>query len=116
MSKILIVDDEQAQRETLSRGLFLLGHQCVSAGSAGEAMELLGEEGSRPFELLLTDLTMPGESGLQLIERVRKLKPDLRVLVISGLHSGQLCKRVRAWGIPVLQKPFNLEQLEAAIK
>jgi len=75
-------------------------------------MERLDE---RPFDLLLTDLTMPGESGLQLIERARRTHPDLRALVITGLLSTDELRSARALGIPILRKPFNPDQLQAAI-
>ena len=116
MLKILIVDDQQTQRETLCRGLHLLGYQCVSAASSHEALEQLSRRTSQPFDLLLTDLTMPAESGLQLIQRALSLRPDLRVLVITGLQCSEDTRAARALGIPVLQKPFNPDQLQAAIR
>lgn len=88
----------------------------MSAANSSEALERLDEPTSRPFDLLLTDLTMPGASGLQLIERARQRRPDLQVLVITGLHSSEETKAARAQGIPVLQKPFNPDQLQAAIR
>lgn len=115
MLKILVVDDERAQRETLCRGLFFLGHLCVSAASSHEAMRLMGQQDD-PFDLLLTDLTMPEESGLRLMERALTRQPDLLVLVITGLHSSRDIESIRALGIPILQKPFSPDQLEAAIQ
>lgn len=115
MLKILVVDDEPIQRETLCRGLSLLGHRCVSAASSDEALKLLSQRTSRPFELLLTDLTMPVQSGLQLIERALRLRPELQVLVITGLHTSQDARAAQAQGIPVLPKPFSPDQLQAAI-
>ena len=79
-------------------------------------MESLRLQQAAPFDLLLTDMTMPEESGLRLIERAREVQRDLPVLVITGLHTGPDIKVVRARGIPVLQKPFSPDQLAAAIK
>ena len=115
MWKILVVDDEQAQRETLCRGIHLLGHICQSAADSAEALELLGGQGPCPYDLLVTDLTMPGSSGLQLISSAREQRPGLPALLITGELSGWAAKETRAQGIPVLRKPFDLDQLEAAI-
>ena len=115
MLRILVVDDEKAQRESLCRGIHLLGHLCVSAPDSDDALRRLGEDGPCPFDLLLTDLTMPGCTGLQLIEAAREQRPGLRVLLITGSLSGRSARLARTKDVPVLLKPFDLDQLEAAI-
>ncbi len=115
MLKILVVDDEKVQRESLCRGLTLLGYECHSAAAGEEALAQLRQVAARPFELMVTDQTMPGLSGVELIERARGLQPALRVLLITGLLADHETQMAQASGIPVLRKPFNLEQLEAAI-
>jgi DNA-binding response OmpR family regulator len=112
MLKILVVDDEPAQRDTLCRGIRLMGHRCLPAADCREALEQLD---ARPPDVLVTDMTMPGESGLLLITRARQRRPDLPVIIISGLLSNSDLDAARDMGIPVLQKPFNPDQLEDAI-
>ncbi|MCC6748852.1 MAG: response regulator [Deltaproteobacteria bacterium] len=113
--QVLLVEDQADQRETLRRGLFLLGLDCVTAGCAAEALaHLQGPAGDR-VELLLTDLTLPGTSGAQLIERARATRPGLPVLVITGLALSSEVTALRARGIPILRKPFTPDQLGNAI-
>lgn len=113
---MLVVDDEADQLETLRRGLFLLGIECLTARCAAEALSHLeGPSGAR-VDLLLTDLTMPGESGAQLIDRARALRPELPVLVITGLALSPEVVALRARGIPILRKPFTPDELGRAIE
>jgi CheY-like chemotaxis protein len=115
-TQILVVDDEADQLETLCRGLFLLGLECVPARCAAEALErLAGADGAR-VDLLLTDLTMPGWSGAELVERARATRPGLPVLVITGLALSPEVTAMRARGIPILRKPFTPDQLGLAIE
>ena len=114
--KILVVDDEQAQRESLCRGIHLFGYQCQSAADSDEALQLLGEGGPCPFDLMVTDLTMPGCSGFQLMEAAWKQRPGLKVLLITGSLSLRDAVAARCKKVPVLLKPFDLDQLEVAIE
>ncbi len=113
MLKILVVDDEAAQRDTLCRGIRLMGHHCLPAADSREALAQLDV---RPPDVLVTDMTMPGGSGLQLITRARRLRPGLPVIIISGLLSNSDLEAARDLGIPVLQKPFDPDQLQDAIQ
>ena len=108
-SRIIVVDDEQHQIDTVCRGLFLFGYCCHGVTSADEALALLS--GEENFDLLLTDLTMPGQSGLALIDAVQKIDPHMPILVITGLAATEETERVRSRGIPLLQKPFEPQTL-----
>lgn len=111
---MLIVDDELDQLETLRRGLTLLDLECVTARSAAEALALLHTPLS--IDVLLTDLTMPGRSGAELLDRARSLRPELPALVLTGLVSSPEVKGLQARGIPILRKPFTAERLADAIE
>lgn len=113
---VLIVDDEADQLETLRRGLFLLDIDCVTARCAREALAELEQPSGESIDVLLTDLTMPGRSGAQLIELARIVRPSLPALVLTGLASSSEVTALRARGIPILRKPFTAEQLALAIK
>ncbi len=78
---ILIVDDDALFREALTRYLDAAGHQITSVGDPQSALQKL-EEGS--FDLLLTDLKMPGMDGIALIQRIQEIDPDLLSIVITG--------------------------------
>lgn len=110
---ILVVDDETNQLETLARGLFLLGIDCLTVRSTAEALSRLEQGG---VDLLLTDLTVPRASGAELIARARALRPELPVLVITGLSLSPQLLELRARGVPLLRKPFTPDQLGLAIE
>lgn len=79
---ILIVDDELPIRQLMTRIVTDDGYRCQSAGSAAEALALMGKQ---PFSLLLTDIKMPEMDGLELIEKVKQDYPEVGVLVMTGV-------------------------------
>src|ERR1700733_5174849 len=83
-SRILIVDDEEAIREILCRMLTKKGYLCETAAGAAEARSILG---THKFELMLSDVTMPGESGFSLLSYVRLAHPDLAVIMVTAVDS-----------------------------
>src|SRR4051812_6305587 len=99
--RILVVDDEADQLQTLRRGLFLLGIDCLIARGAAEALAQLTGPGGERVDLLLTDLTMPHKSGAELVEEARAARPRLPVLVIAGLALSPEVMALRARGIPI---------------
>src|SRR5215210_8487076 len=79
-ARILIADDEPLIREVLHE-LLSATYECRAVGSAEEALAVLDDE---RFQLVLSDITMPGLSGLDLVPRVLELAPDTVVVMISG--------------------------------
>ena len=112
--KILVVDDELHQIETVCRGLFLYGYECRGVTSVDEALAILKSD--TPTDLLITDLTMPEQSGMSLIMATRKAYPKLPVLVITGLAATEETDQVVSLQIPMLQKPFDPQTLVDAIE
>ncbi|MEC4684422.1 MAG: PAS domain S-box protein [Nitrospirota bacterium] len=112
---ILVVEDESAIRELIEIQLENLGYQVTLAANGGEALLAIEEKGIRP-DLLITDVVMPGMSGVVLLKRLRKTLPELRVLFMSGytdnviVHQGILDP-----GIPFIQKPFSIKGLSAIV-
>lgn len=114
--KILVVDDESVQVDSIRRGLFLFGHEVIPAHSSAEAAAVLrGSEGTE-VDLLLTDMTMPGQSGLSLIDQAMEIRPGLPVVVITGLTTSSDVEEVKRRGIPVLGKPFAPDELDRTIR
>ena len=114
--QILVIDDEQHQLDTVCRGLHLYGYQCHGVNSADEAFDLLVGDGGDGFDLVLTDLTMPGRSGLAVIEKIQNERPDLPIVVIAGLRATAEVEMVREKNIPLLKKPFAPDTLDAVIR
>jgi len=108
---ILLVEDEPA---TLKISRILLeswGYRVLEAKNAGEAIEIFNAL-EIPVSLLLTDVIMPGMSGPELAERLRKLQPDLRVVFMSGYPSAHLQGKNAAF----LPKPFSPDRLARMVQ
>src|SRR5687768_1645416 len=112
-SRILIVDDEPDITEILSD---LLGdnHECTTANSAETALELLA---ANEFQLVVSDITMPGMSGLEMLPRAKSISPNTVVVMISGMQTVESAiGALRLGGFDYLMKPFDLRQVEAVVK
>jgi putative two-component system response regulator len=109
VERILIVDDEGQIRELVRRILERDGYDCTTAGSAEEAQELLAAE---PFALLLADLQLPGESGLDLISHVHATHEETATIMVTGVDDSTLASTalsIGAYGYIV--KPFSPSEL-----
>ena len=111
--RILIVDDEVEITEILA-DLLSEGYDCARAGSAEEALARL-QQGD--FQLVISDITMPGMSGLDMIPHVKDLAPDTVVVMISGMQTVESAiGALRLGAFDYLMKPFDLRQVEAVVK
>ena len=111
-AKILIVDDESQITDLLS-DLLSVEHDCVQAGSAAEALAHLAET---EFELVLTDITMPGMSGLEMIPRVKAIAPNTVVVLVSAMQTMECAiDALRLGAFDYLMKPFDLRHVEAVV-
>src|SRR5712664_3023901 len=112
-SSILIVDDEREIAEILS-DLLSAKHDCETAGSAEEALARLR---AREFRLVISDITMPGMSGLELVPHIKQISPDAVVIMISGLQTVESAiEAMRLGAFDYVMKPFELRQIEAVVK
>jgi CheY-like chemotaxis protein len=104
---VLVAEDEAQMRSLLRRCLASRGYQVLEASHGREALEVAARHDG-PIDLLLTDVVMPHMSGKELAERLRSLRPGLRVLFISG-YSDEAIERhgVLAPGAVFLQKPMQ---------
>jgi signal transduction histidine kinase/CheY-like chemotaxis protein len=111
---ILVAEDEESLRVLLDLVLRRLGYTVLVAEDAERALEIAQ---SRPIDLLVTDIVMPGQSGLELAAAVRKLMPDARILFMSGYTAAALKGHGQfATGEGLLEKPFTPEALGAAVR
>jgi len=107
--KILVVDDETAQRELVSGFLARHGFEVLSAGDGREALERFRGE---PVDLILTDQKMPGFSGLQLLEAARAVTPEVAVIVMTAYGTIEhAVAAIKAGASDYLTKPLNLDEL-----
>lgn len=115
-SQILVVDDEQAVRRSIARGLSFQGYDVASAESGEEALEIV-ERTSRRFDVVIADIVMGGMSGVALAERLRLYDEDLSIILISGFPRFFLAEDT----LPIahyefLEKPFSPAQLIARVR
>lgn len=112
--RILLVDDEETVRRVTGRLLEKLGYEVVSAGDASEALEILGD--GTPFDLVVTDVVMPGLSGIQMAAKMRALNPEQRILFTSGYTTREFGRPPGEPPQPFMPKPFSLDELERAVR
>ena len=112
-SRILIVDDE-AEITSILSDLFEGKYDCTTAGSAEQALELLA---GQDYQLVVSDITMPGMSGLDMIPYVRSNWPNSVVVMISGMQTMESAiDALRLGAFDYVMKPFDLRQVEAVVK
>ncbi len=113
---ILLVEDEDAVRAFSARVLRSKGYDVLEARSGESALEVLNNR-TEPIDLLITDVVMPRVDGPTLVRQVRKDRPDLNVIFISGYTEDAFRKRLgEETGIHFLPKPFSLKQLAGKVK
>jgi two-component system cell cycle response regulator CpdR len=109
MAQILLAEDDESLRRFLAAALAKAGHQVTHFGDGTSAFECLKED---RFDLLLTDIVMPGMDGIELAKRAADMDASLRIMFITGfaavaLHpSSQAPKQAK-----VLSKPFHLREI-----
>jgi two-component system, NtrC family, sensor kinase len=114
--RVLVVDDEEPVANLLARLLRDLGHQPIVVNSGAEALELIARE---QFDLVLSDVKMPGMSGFELHQTIRQTNPELaaRLVFVTGdMLSAATQARIAQSGNPYIAKPFAIERLETLVR
>lgn len=114
--RILFVEDEEQVRTYVERALIKANFLPLSAADAEEAMDIFNEEDGN-FDLILSDVVLPGESGVDLVEKILAKRPDMHILLTSGYpESSSKWSDIRKKAYPFLQKPFTLVTLLQKIR
>jgi two-component system nitrogen regulation response regulator GlnG len=113
-STILVADDDRAIRTVLNQALVRLGHDVRMTGNAATLWRWIAEgEG----DLVITDVIMPDENGLDLIPRIKKIRPDLRIIVMSAQNTLLTAVKATERGaFEYLPKPFDLRELVSVVE
>lgn len=112
--KILVVDDDAGVRDVLLRALDVMGYEAIAARGGAEALGLCA---SRSFDLVITDLSMPGMDGLTLASLIKGESPATRVLLITAERKEDVTKQLEGSFVhSVLFKPFKLEEMHQEIQ
>ncbi|MEM3400315.1 MAG: response regulator [Candidatus Micrarchaeia archaeon] len=122
--RVLVVDDEPNIRSVVPEGLKAFGErdgitfEIGVAANGEEALKIFREarEKGEPFGLVITDIRMPGMSGVDLMEEINRIAPHTRIIFMSGYIDGRVAERVQAAiergdASGLLEKPFSLKEL-----
>lgn len=114
-ARILLVDDEETVRRVTGRLLQKLGYDVRAAADGNEALEII-EDADEHFDLVLTDVVMPGISGIEMAERLKAIRPDQKILFTSGYTTREFGRPPGEPPQPFMPKPFSLDDLSKAVK
>lgn len=113
MPRILLVDDDETIRDTLYE-LLSAEYVCQTAETAEKAFARLEAD---QYDVVLTDISMPGLSGLELLGHVRQKFPDTPVIIVSGIGDQEHAQGlIRLGAFDFLLKPFSLEVVEKSVR
>jgi two-component system, NtrC family, response regulator AtoC len=108
MKQILVVDDEAGPRESL-KAIFWNTYRVLTAESASEALKLLK---ASPVDLVLLDILMPGRDGIDFLQEIRTIYPDLPVIMVSAVTStNTMAEAIRLGAVDFVSKPFDVADI-----
>jgi len=111
---LLLIDDDASVLDFIEKGLLTQGYLCQSATSAESALERINET---PFDLMITDIVLPGMNGFELTERSKKARPDMLVIIMTGFTEDfSYEKAIEAGASDFIKKPFTLKELIIRIR
>lgn len=111
---ILLVDDDALVRGTVPEMLSVLGHHAETAAGGPEALERL--QAGLQVDLVILDLNMPGMGGLETLQHLRRIRPELPVLIASGYKDATVDQVLARFDrVEVLMKPYSLEECQAVL-
>ncbi|MEM8697080.1 MAG: response regulator [Pseudomonadota bacterium] len=111
---VLVVEDEDMVRAVAERALTRQGYSVVTAEDGEDALEIIAER--QDFDLILSDVVMPGMDGPTMARELRGTLPDIPILFMSGYAEEQLRKSIDIEQVHFLPKPFSVQQLTEAVQ
>src|SRR5437763_1250393 len=114
MAKILVIDDQEMMRDSLAGTLVREGHEVIAFGDPTAAVARL--QAAR-FDLLITDLKMPRMTGIELLAEVKRLRPEMPVVLMTAFASVQTAVEAMKLGAyDYIQKPFDGEEIKLLVE
>lgn len=112
-ARLLVIDDERGLRDMFARVIGSLGYQVVTAPNGEEGVALARAE---PFDAVFCDIMMPGISGIEVMQILRREKPELPVVIMTGYPNAESEQDALALGAAAfMAKPCTIEEIEAVI-
>ena len=115
-SRVLVIDDDQGIRQLIASALTRAGYETAQAVNGKEGMRAMTQE---DFPLMITDMVMPEQEGMETIREARRRFPEVRILAISGVFDADYSPLDHAlhWGADaILPKPFEVMDLIEAVR
>ncbi|MGH9943517.1 MAG: PAS domain S-box protein [Pyrinomonadaceae bacterium] len=115
---VLVVEDEPTLRDIARELLELYGYRVLLAPDGRAALSACGQMGEEPVHLVITDVVMPGMSGPELARRLRALRPEMKIIYMSGYTDDAIVRHgvLDAAGVAFLQKPFTPDELARKVR
>jgi two-component system, NtrC family, response regulator HydG len=114
MARILVVDDQEMMRDSLAATLVREGHEVIAAGDGAAAVARL--QGPTRFDLVISDLKMPKMTGIELLAEVKRLRPDLPMVLMTAFATVQTAVEAMKLGAyDYIQKPFGGEEIKLLV-
>lgn len=115
--KVLIIDDDYIVAKSCQRILEAEKMEIYVAGTMETGVKLLAAEFHEPFDLILTDIKMPGRDGFDMIHEAKKTHPDIPILMMTGYLTAETIEKGRRLGADnYITKPFTPDELLEAVQ
>ena len=113
VTNVLVIDDEEAIRSLLTDVLTDAGYRVTAVASGEEAIKKIEE---CPFEIVITDLKMPGMNGIEVLRKMKNMRSDICVIVLTGYATVETAiEAMKAGAYDYINKPFNTGEMELII-
>lgn len=113
-SSLIIVDNDAVLLNMVKKGLASEGYRCETTTSPAGALELIAET---PFDILVSDIVMPGMDGFELTEKAKKLRPEITVIIMTGfIDDFSYDRAVEAGASDFIKKPFTLKEMKMKLR
>ena len=118
--RVLLVEDDADLRMLIAQVLERDGCEVIQASDGSEALVVLGEqylvEQTRPIDLVISDVQLPGWTGLQILQGIRKRDRTTPIILITGFGDQEVRRRARVFGVTAFfDKPFEADDLRTAV-
>ena len=110
-NKILVIDDEIGPRESL-RILFKDNYDVLVAGNGEEGIQAVK---NNPPDLVILDLKMPGMDGIEVLQQIKTINPQAKVIILTGYGSPEAAKEAQRLGVLYLNKPFDIFEIRQLV-
>ncbi len=117
MNRILVAEDEKSMRDLLALMLRKEGYAVETAESGSKALELVDRNPGDPFDLIVSDISMPGLSGLDLLRHCRRTVPGTAVILMTAFGSKEVAiEALNEGALYYVEKPFDLDEVKAVVR